>query len=146
DALWGDKQIQEIERSGTVDLGQLESRFLTAGRRAARRRRLVPRVAAVAALVLVGGTFAAARLRGRRGLAPRVMQKLGAARVALETARHDRQSVMDTRQQAFAAFDRMDRAQGERLWSEAFEGARRVDASFEQAERVAETAIALDGR
>jgi eukaryotic-like serine/threonine-protein kinase len=144
EALWGARQLDEVQALDAARLPEPEREFLLTSRRAAARRHRA-RVAAaaavpVAALLVWVSFLAAERVRTGRLVraavedADRHLAALADARVALA----------DRRRAAYAAFDAGDAGGGEARWAEALAAAPPVDAEQGAVLQALERALLAD--
>ena len=107
------------------------------------RRRLVAggTIAAVGATLLVAWQMVSRRHRETERA---IALHLEESNQAVAPARAGAAAARDLQRRAFAAFDALDRNQGERLWRQARGAIPLADASYDRAERALETAYLLD--
>jgi len=98
-------------------------------------------VAAVALTLLAAWQWASRR---RADAEREIARRVDSARVETGAARHRSDEARQLRARAFAAFDAMDGDQGEQLWRQTRALVPLIDTGFDQAERMFETAFALD--
>jgi formylglycine-generating enzyme required for sulfatase activity len=98
----------------------------------------------VAAFVVILGGFWQWTSRRHAETEREIARKIEGARIETGNAKRRSGEARELRARAFTAFDAMDGAQGEQLWRQTRALVPLIDAGFDQAERMFETAFALD--
>ncbi len=117
DGLWSARQLREMSRLDETALAPRERTFVTASRRAARRRvalRLLGLAAAPLLALVLWATFEL-RAAGERDAA--VAVEVEAATLAFHAATRVDRDARDVRRRALARFDGGEEVEAERLWS-----------------------------
>ncbi|MCA9720475.1 MAG: SUMF1/EgtB/PvdO family nonheme iron enzyme, partial [Myxococcales bacterium] len=146
DALWNAEQLADVVLLDPESL-EPEHRAFLAASRARRRRRVLTRVALLAAaplcalLVLIG-----LRLQLQRDLARRVDDHVARASAFEQQAQRLRGDVERARHGAFAEFDLMEPERGEALWDEASALSRALDETLRESGKALEAALSLDSQ
>ena len=144
EALWGAKQLREIDRIDPPRLALRDVEFIAASRRAIRRVKAV-RAGALALLPLVAlGVYTGFWWSARADLAGRIGSEVAAAVASLERARSIASEAAGLREQALLLFDAPDLAEAERLWVEYLAAAGESSPAYSTASRRLETALLLD--
>jgi formylglycine-generating enzyme required for sulfatase activity len=126
DALWAARRLTEAEVLAPARLAPREAAFLSASRRALRRRRARWAAAALAVPLAVGLAVQGIRVEATRALGRRV----GEAAALLDQARVARADLDARRSRAFASFDASDVDGGETAWAEVVAAAPAVDEAY----------------
>ena len=145
DALWGAAQLAEVEGLSGGELGVRELAFLKASRRTLSRRRFFLRAALFVIPILALAIYGVIEVQTRRELSARVAghEREAAGHIAaLDRIDVELESL---RQRAFAAFDGMQKDEGEKLWAEAHAKAAQADEHSRAASAELEAATAIDG-
>lgn len=137
--------LRGLARDPTARFPSMDAliKILARDREGALRRRVLTSLAALVVVFAAGvATFTVVSHRQR--LAAAVARDMGIAQSALAYAQHNARTLADPRSQAFAAFDRGDRAHGEALWGGVRAAADRIRAAFARALAAAERALTVD--
>ena len=144
EALWSNKQLDEARLAGLPAPGTREAAFLTASRRAVRRRRVAQWAAAAAVPAIALSVYAITTVQSRRAIARRVAEQVTKAEASVSRADAAMAQFERLRQEAFAAFDSMQGPTGEARWAEALASAQRAAAEQRNASDAYETALRVD--
>jgi serine/threonine protein kinase/formylglycine-generating enzyme required for sulfatase activity len=150
DALWGPRQLAELDSIDIAELDPREAAFAAASRRARRRQQRSRRGLVIGAVAAVALTYAAVRIQHERVLATRVAAQLDAASLALEQAGALEREAGEARRRAFASFDAVPLggaqvADAEAAWASQLERGADAARRYGEGERALETALLLDG-
>jgi len=144
EALWGGRQLAEVELLEAADIGPREREFLSACRHHVRRRQRLQSALFVAIPLILAAGYATARYIMRRDLQQRVARSIADGQAELSHARQLNAQTNNQRQSAYAAFDAGDSDQGESLWTQARGSAVGTDRAFGRASQLFEAALAAD--
>ncbi|WP_434388629.1 nSTAND1 domain-containing NTPase [Melittangium boletus] len=144
EALWGARQLAELQAHPDEVLSEREQRFLEASRLALRRGRLIARtlgVGFVASLVLV---YAGVRVNAWHTLERQVTARLEEARVQGAQARQRGEALERSRTETLALFDAGRFAEANPRWSQTLRLQREADLALGQVGDTLERALMLD--
>jgi eukaryotic-like serine/threonine-protein kinase len=144
DALWSGSQLEEARAIAEVELSPDESAFLALSRRALRRGRLKRRVALVAVLLTVLGTYGGMHLKASMETAQLVSIRVASGVAAMGRAQTLLNKLDAAESLSFAAFDRRNPQLGEAAWTVAGKIRLKYQIALGEAGRELETAVALD--
>lgn len=144
EALWGTRQLAEVELLEAGDIGPREREFLTACRQHARRRQSLQTALFVAIPLILAAGYATARYVLRRDLQHRVAKSINDGQAELASARRLNTQTENQRSSAFAAFDAGKGEQGETDWAQARASALETDRTYGRAGQLFEAALAAD--
>ncbi len=144
DLLWRKRQLAEVKGLDRDSLAPREAAFLTAARRAIRRKRMLG--AGLAAVLALGALVAGLELRARadRELEAVVAEQLRAATAAHDAAREIARQRDAARTRAFELFRTQHWDQGEAVWDEVEALASREEHQYRLASGHLESALQLD--
>jgi formylglycine-generating enzyme required for sulfatase activity/predicted Ser/Thr protein kinase len=142
EALWRERQLADIAALPASELTAPEARFVTASRRAVRRRRGI-RIAALIAVPLVIASFVVgARVLARRNVNHAIEARILDAQHQLDLARTASKEVVNRRDAAAAAFDTGRDA--EAPWRSALDLEQQATTAYARASGALEAALLLD--
>jgi eukaryotic-like serine/threonine-protein kinase len=144
DALWGARQLGEVDRVEIAGLGASEAAFVAASRHAVRRSRWTRRITIAAVPALVAVAYLTVQARAQRALDERVDTALGEARRELAAARAQNAATEALQQSAFQLFTDRQRPQAEETWAKALAQAAEADQLYAKASAAFEFALAQD--
>ncbi|HEX2571766.1 MAG TPA: serine/threonine-protein kinase [Polyangia bacterium] len=158
EALWSERQLDEVRPIDPVVLGPNEQRFLAASHGAIRRRRLLQRLvwvgAVVVPLLLVSGSYVVLRVQRHFENERFIGALVGAAQGALAEGRASSTKASERQGQALALFDGQVPASGqqgqdtwdeaEKVWAEAIGQMKQADTAYAYADQALATALLRD--
>ncbi len=145
-ALWGAVLLAEVRGLDASALGARERRFLSATRRAARKRRGLAIAAAAFVPLALLGVYAGSWLRAHADLERRIGEHVAAADQAIIAARRLDVETAALRSEALSTYGAIGREQGDQAWARARARSLEVDQTYDEATRDLESAIALEDR
>ena len=160
DALWHERQLEELSGLSLSRLGPLEGAFLAASRRTVLWSQIGRVLLLVAGPLLVALVFVGSQLRARHEVGTQVDERLRAGRAALAEARRAHAQATEKATAAFSLYDgtvgkpahalpsppeaKWDEAQVE--WSKARTLQGEADLAYVRSAQLFEAAVLLDGR
>lgn len=144
EALWGGRQLAEVELLESADIGPREREFLSASRSHMRRRQRMQSALFIAIPLVLAAGYGTARYIARRDLQQRVVQSIQSGQQELVAARQHASRAESLRASAYTAFDTGKNENGEALWTQARGAAIDTDRSYGRASQLFEAALAAD--
>ena len=144
EALWGGRQLAEVEVLEAAEIGPREREFLSACHQHMRRRQRLQSALFIAIPLILAAGYGAARYIVRRDLQQRVAQSIQSGQAELRNARLLASEADALRARAFAAFDAGKSEEGEAHWSQVRTAAVDTDRSYGRASQLFEAALAAD--
>ncbi|WP_437991907.1 nSTAND1 domain-containing NTPase [Sorangium sp. So ce145] len=144
EALWGRRQLAELERLTELPSSDVVRAFMEASRRRERLRRFrLPAAAAVLTTAAVAA-WGGARLAQHREVSTRVAARLAEGDAAARAVRALEQAWLRARGEAYRAFDEGKWPEGEALWRAARAERAKVEDAAARASAAYESALLLD--
>ncbi len=144
EALWSERQLAELVLVEDNDITTRERAFIQASRGAAQRSRLVKRALFITVPVLLALIWGGIRLESARNQRQKVNNYLERGQTIFAEAKRKATESATLRQQSYAAFDGMDKDQGEAIWAKALEAGIDAKDLLRKAEHALEAGFALD--
>jgi len=145
EALWGQRQLEEVRPLDPSTLGSREQAFLQASRRAVTRKRWRQGLAALGAVLAVLASYGGLRLQAHLEDARFIATELGTAREALAAGRALAQRAGVSNKEALALFDTPgNKKAAEQQWKAALAVRDQADAAYTRASRALERALDRD--
>lgn len=144
EALWSERQLAELVLVEDNDITTRERAFIQASRGAAQRSRLVKRALFITVPVLLALIWGGIRLESARNQRQKVNNYLERGQTIFAEAKRKATESATLRQQSYAAFDGMDKDQGEAIWAKALEAGMDAKDLLRKAEHALEAGFALD--
>jgi serine/threonine protein kinase/formylglycine-generating enzyme required for sulfatase activity len=144
EALWSARQLAEAAIIDAGELGARDAAFLEASRQKGRRDRAVRNAILVGAPILLCLLYGAIQIKASHDLGRRVSASIATATTSVSAAHVKDAEVMRLREEAFAAFDRSKREEGEEAWARALALGAEVDRIYGRASQALETALSID--
>ena len=145
EGLWSTQQLAESAVIDAADIGSKEAEFLEASRKHQRKRQIVRNLLIGSIPLLAGLTYGAAEYAAHRNLSKRIASYLAEGTSELQSARRRNREVEALRKSAFTAFDSMNIADGEAMWSRAISATVEAERSYSRASQTFEAALTADG-
>ncbi|WP_438017436.1 protein kinase [Sorangium sp. So ce315] len=144
EALWGRRQLAEIERLNELPSSEVVRAFVDASRRSERLRRFrLPAAAAVLTIAAVAA-WGGARLAQHREVSSRIAARLAEGDAAARAVHALEQAWLHEREEAYRAFDQGKWPDGEALWRAASAERAKVVEAAARASAAYESALLLD--
>ncbi len=144
EALWSERQLAELVLVEDNDITTRERAFIQASRGAAQRSRLVKRALFITVPVLLALIWGGIKLESARNQRQKVNSYLERGQTLFAEAKRKATEAATLRQQSYAAFDGMDKDQGEAIWAKALEAGTDARDLLRKAEHALEAGFALD--
>ncbi|MFO0620499.1 MAG: SUMF1/EgtB/PvdO family nonheme iron enzyme [Polyangia bacterium] len=144
EALWSERQLAELVLVDDSDITTRERSFIVASRGAAQRTKLVRRALLVTVPMLLVAIWGGIKLESARTQRQKVNSYLERGQSIFAEAQKKASEAATLRQQSYAAFDNMDKDQGEAIWAKALEAGSEARDLLRKAEHTLEAGFALD--
>lgn len=144
EALWSERQLAELVLIDDGDITVKERAFINASRSAAQRTRLIRRALLITVPVMLVAIWAGIKLESARNQRQKVNAYLDRGQSIFAEAKRKSSEAATLRQQSYAAFDNMDKDQGEAIWAKALETGSEARDLLRKAEHTLEAGFALD--
>jgi serine/threonine protein kinase/formylglycine-generating enzyme required for sulfatase activity len=146
--LWTRRQLDEADRLSLDEeaLSTGEAEFLRASRRAVWRRRLGWATAVLLLPLTAAAVYGGLELRAWQAREREAAHALSVADQRLSAARRKNARVEAMRREAFTLFDTKPRVEAEPTWAAALELSAEQGRDYEEAAKVLDAALLLDGR
>ncbi|MBL8635405.1 MAG: SUMF1/EgtB/PvdO family nonheme iron enzyme, partial [Myxococcales bacterium] len=144
EALWSERQLAELVLIDDGDITVRERSFIAASRGAAQRTKLLRRALLITVPVMLIAIWAGIKLESARNQRQKVNAYLDRGQSIFAEGKKKASEAATLRQQAYAAFDNMDKDQGEAIWAKALETGGEARDLLRKAEHTLEAGFALD--
>ncbi|WP_437757340.1 nSTAND1 domain-containing NTPase [Sorangium sp. So ce1389] len=144
EALWGRRQLAELERLTELPSSDVARAFVAASRRSERLRRFRLPAAAAALTLAAVAAWGGARLAQHREVSTRVAARLAEGEAAARAVHAQEQAWRRAREEAYRAFDQGKWPEGEALWRAARAERAKVAEAAARASAAYESALLLD--
>jgi len=146
EALWGARQLRELEELEPDSLTSVERAFVRASRRSHRRSRARRVALAVAIPLVVLLVYGVVVWRTKHDLQTRVDHRMMQARDGLSVARLTHDRLVHLRRRALTLFDQSRLPAAEQFWAAYLHATKGLITHYEATTAQLETALLLDGR
>lgn len=144
EALWSERQLAELVLVDDSDITTRERSFIVASRGAAQRTKLVRRALLVTVPMLLVAIWGGIKLESARTQRQKVNSYLERGQSIFAEAQKKASEAATLRQQSYAAFDNMDKDQGEAIWAKALEVGTEANELLLKSEYALTAALAID--
>ena len=144
EALWSERQLAELVLLDDSDVTVKERAFIVASRGAAQRSRFIRRALIIAVPAVLTVIWLGVRLESARNQRNKVDLYRDRGQSIFTEAKKRAAEAATLRQQAYTAFDAMDKDRGESLWASALEAGNDAEDLYTKSEYSYTAGLALD--